>query len=116
MAFNGIGLSARVANGPSWGHVAEYPLIHPTRFRTHGWQFQCTTRQESTGSTDAERKQRVSPLLPKRLFNTAFLALSRRQSANSAYVFNRTPQRSYAQGPIFLSCSVAVESVRMSPA
>jgi hypothetical protein len=38
MACNGIRLCARVANGLSWGQVAEFPLIHLLDLGRSGWQ------------------------------------------------------------------------------
>jgi hypothetical protein len=34
----------RVANGPSWGQVAKYPLIHLLDLRRRGWQVQSGRR------------------------------------------------------------------------
>ena len=41
----------RVANGPSWGQVAEYPLIYLLDLRRSGWQVQGASRQESAGKS-----------------------------------------------------------------
>ena len=40
MACDKICQSTRVANGPSWAQVAEYPLIHLLDLRRSGWQVQ----------------------------------------------------------------------------
>ena len=61
MACDKICLSTRVANGPSWAQVAEYPLIHLLDLRRSGWQVHSASRQESAGKGQRGSKIRGRP-------------------------------------------------------
>ena len=68
MACDGIRLCTRVANGPSWGQVAEYPLIYLFDLRRSGWQVQSVAAARKPAIDVAKRVARalgkkLSPLV-----------------------------------------------------
>jgi hypothetical protein len=62
-------------NGPGWGQVAEYLLIHLLDLRRSGWQVHSASRQESAGKGQRGRKIRGLPGFrwPGIVFDSGFL-------------------------------------------